>query len=148
MKKPTNQKERDALIKELQEMKFDLPKRWEEMKYLDGYFVNRSSDIEDATDSYLSTDNRNVFPTSEQAEASIYLAMLLQLRDIYREGWTPDLEDDECKWRYCVELTVIGWEINAYNQYPIPFSFQNHKRAELFLENFGDYLEKVKPLFI
>ena len=147
MNKPTNKQERDALIKELQEMKFDLPTRWDEMERLKGYYVDEDCKLVCV---HCNVQNvlRNVFPTSEQAEASIYLAMLLQLRDVYREGWTPDLEDDECKWRYCVELTVIGWEINAYNQYPIPFSFQNYKRAELFLENFGDYLEKVKPLFI
>ena len=147
MKKPTNKQERDALIKELQEMKFDLPTRWDEMERLKGYYVDEDCKLVCV---HCNVQNvlRNVFPTSEQAEASIYLAMLLQLRDVYREGWTPDWGDDECKWRYCVELTVIGWEINEYNQYPIPFSFQNHKRAELFLENFGDYLEKVKPLFI
>jgi len=146
MKKPTNKAERDALIKELQAMTFnELPKRWDELGEVEGFYVDRDSDVIDVSCGDSHDFNRNLFPTSEQAEASIYLAMLMQLRDVYREGWLPDWTDARTK--VCLLLECGDW--NLYTNYDLscPFSFQTKERAELFLENFGDYLEKVKPLF-
>lgn len=147
MKKPTNKAERDALIKELQEMTFnELPKRWDELGDVKGYYVGRASKVIDISCANTLTFNLNIFPTYEQAEASIYLAMLMQLRDVYREDWLPDWDDgDESK--YVVRLEYYRWRLSYASNFSHPFSFQTKERAELFLENFGDYLEKVKPLF-
>lgn len=147
MKKPTNKAERDALIKELQAMTFnDLPKRWEELGEIKGFYVDRPSEVLYVSLVHTEQANRNVFPTSDQAEASIHLAMLLQLRDVYREGWVPDWED-EGEARYCLVLRLNQWILEESYIHNFPFSFQTKERAELFLENFEDYLDKVKPLF-
>lgn len=146
MKKPTNKAERDALIKELQAMTFnELPKRWEEMGEVKGFYVGRDSDVIDVSCRDTIEFNINIFPTYEQAEASIYLAMLMQLRDVYREGWLPDWIEGEDK--FSVLLESDTWIIESSCIYNAPFSFQTKEQAELFLENFGDYLEKIKPLF-
>ena len=143
MKKPTNKAERDALIKELQAMTFnEMPKRWDE---LEGYHSNPFSKGNELIETGIIRTNRHTFPTSEQAEASIYLAMLMQLRDVYREGWLPDWGD--LKVKYSLLLSNNEWKLHARISSHAPFSFQTKERAELFLENFGDYLEKVKPLF-
>jgi hypothetical protein len=146
MNKPTNKQERDALIKELQEMKFALPTRWEEMERLKGYYVDEDCNPE-LTSSVVNNAVRDIFPTSEQAEASIYLAMLLQLRDIYREGWTPDWGDCN-QIKHGLALEANQWRVTCWYYTAFPFSFPTSDRAELFKKNFGDYLEKVKPLFI
>jgi len=146
MKNPTNKAERDALIKELQEMTFnELPKRWDDLEGIKGFCVNEIAQTEGYIKVGIHPTNRHTFPTSEQAEASIYLAMLMQLRDVYREGWVPDWGDARTK--FCLLLECGDW--NLYTNYDLshPFSFQTKERAELFLDNFGDYLEKVKPLF-
>lgn len=147
MKKPTNKAERDALIKELQAMTFnELPKRWEEMREIKGFYVDRPSEVLYVSLVHTEQANRNVFPTSDQAEASIHLAMLLQLRDVYREGWVPDWHDvNETK--HSVYCETGQWVYLAFHYEAHPFSFQTRERAELFLENFEDYLDKVKPLF-
>ena len=146
MKKPTNKAERDALIKKLQEMTFnDLPKRWEELGEIKGFYVDRPSEVLYVSLVHTEQANRNVFPTSDQAEASIHLAMLLQLRDVYREGWLPDWGDYEPK--YCVVSNKSKWGISCRYTQERPFSFQTRERAELFFLNFEDYLDKVKPLF-
>ena len=147
MEKPTNKAERDALIKELQAMTFnELPKRWEEMKELNGYYVNSGAYTCGLLETYCGSNNRNIFPTDPQAEASIYLAMLMQLRDVYREGWTPDWTDVDRK-KHCLVLEENKWRHMTLQTFSETFSFQTQERAKLFLENFGDYLEKVKPLF-
>lgn len=147
MKKPTNKVERDALIKELQAMTFnELPKRWEELGVIEGFYVNEDCEPEEVINTSICEESRSTFPTSEQAEASIYLAMLMQLRDVYREGWVPDWElAGETK--YSVTKEQNQWKCYVSKYVSTPFSFQTQERAELFLENFGDYLEKIKPLF-
>jgi len=123
MKKPTNKAERDALIKELQAMTFnELPKRWDEWEEL--YRPELPKEIQEQLDKF---------------------GILLQLRDVYREGWLPDWGD--LKVKYSLLLSNNEWKLHARISSHAPFSFQTQERAELFLENFGDYLEKVKPLF-
>ena len=146
MKKPTNKAERDALIKQLQAMTFnELPKRWDELGVVEGYYVNSGAGTCGLVKTHTGSDNRNLFPTSDQAEASIHLAMLLQLRDVYREGRGPDWGDYESK--YCVVSNKSKWGISCRYTQERPFSFQTQERAELFFLNFEDYLERVKPLF-
>lgn len=147
MKKPTNKAERDALIKELQAMTFnELPKRWYELGVVEGFYVNEYCEPEEIINTSVCEESRSTFPTSDQAEASIYLAMLMQLRDVYREGWLPDWGDED-ESKHCLVLEENQWRHMALETFSETFSFQTKERAELFLENFGDYLEKVKPLF-
>ena len=61
----------------------DLPKTWEELKTIDGYFIGDHSDIQECTDMITNTDNKNIFPTKELAGAVLALAQLLQLRNRY-----------------------------------------------------------------
>jgi hypothetical protein len=58
--------------------KKELPKRWEELKKIKGYYTGASGFIGFGT---YNTDsqNENIFVTKEQAEASIALAQLSQL---------------------------------------------------------------------
>ena len=81
----------------------ELPKSWEDLKILNGYYVNDSSEV-DIFESYTTDEyNKNVFPTKEEAEACVALAQLCQLRDRYNDGWKPDWEDyNETK--YCIEF--------------------------------------------
>ena len=59
---------------------------------------------------------------------------LHQLRDFYRQGWTPDWSDEECKWDISIcknELTVqqiVNWAGFL--------SFQTEELATEFLDNF------------
>jgi hypothetical protein len=88
---------------------------------------------------------KNVFLTEEQAEASIALAQLSQLRDVYRNGWIPDYTNG-FKPKYIISF--FSEEINkdmhgCCNNF---LSFQDEKTRDLFLENFRDLIEKAKPL--
>jgi hypothetical protein len=60
-------------------IKKQLPKSWEEINIIEeGYFINPDSNV------CKCTNNQNIFPTQELAKASIALAKLSVLRDIYR----------------------------------------------------------------
>ena len=125
----------------------ELPKRWEDLEYIKGYFVNLTSGVgfwDKEEDEELEDADKNVFATKEQAEAAIALAQLSQLREVYRQGWEPDWHDDQKKYGigfYCghIDVAEIVWT-NTF------LSFQSPEIRDEFLENFRDLIEKAKHL--
>ena len=86
------------------------------------------------------------------------LDKLLILRDVYRQGWKPDWEDNDVI-KYCIVSTNGGLEILingikelyssediGYRYYSCLFSFPTEELAEQFLENFKDELKQLEGL--
>jgi hypothetical protein len=127
------------------EIKKQLPKTWEELKKISGYYVNGNFVLGSENKDFPTYYNHvNLFATEEQAKASIALAQLSQLREVYRNGWVPDWKIDEYK--FCIEFN--GDETNKqYYYFQNNFlSFQDKETRDLFLENFKDLIEQAKPL--
>lgn len=125
------------------EVKKALPKTWEELERIKGCFVNSNSDI-GICDSYTKSSVRNTFPTRVLAEASIALAQLSQLREVYRQGWKPNFNDGEDKYIICFYRDTINLTICGYRHFFL--SFQSAEIRDEFLENFRDLIETAKPL--
>jgi hypothetical protein len=123
--------------------KKELPKKWEELDEIKGYYVNEYSDILEA-DCSPNRINRNVFATKEQAKASITLAQLSQLREVYRNGWKPDWTVHNEK--YCIAIVQDKITEPIYYCASAFLSFQDKETRDLFIENFSDLIEKAKPL--
>lgn len=124
------------------EIKKQLPKSWEELGNIKGYFVHTMATIEK-----LRKDSKgleNVFATKEQARASIALAQLSQLREVYRNGWVPNWQDFMDKYIICFKNNEIYTTI--YESYHEFLSFQDAETRDLFLENFRELIEQAKPL--
>ena len=122
-----------------------LPKTWEELKEIVGFYIDTGSSIEVAEECCTSDPaHKNVFATKEQAEASNALAQLSQLREVYRNNWKPDWEDD--KFKYCIsfehKLITTTYFVGCMHF----LSFQDEETRDLFLENFKDLIEQAKPL--
>ena len=121
----------------------ELPKRWEDLKIVEGYYISSDAKIYRSTSAALE-ENRMFFTSREQAEAAIALAQLSQLREVYRQGWKPDWNDDQKKYgikffRGDIDEEEIAWT-NIF------LSFQSSEIRDEFLENFRDLIEKAKPL--
>ena len=123
----------------------ELPKRWEDLGFIRGYYVNAHSELRDF-ECYTGKDsNKNTFPTKEEAEACIALAQLCQLRDRYNDGWRPDW-DDGGEQKYAIKI-----ENNKTVKYILTstssvLSFKSVNLRDEFLENFRDLIEIAKPL--
>ena len=122
-----------------------LPKTWKELNKIDGYFVHSGTAAIVVTGKIdVTTSNRNIFATKEQAEASTALAQLSQLMQVYNNGWVPDWKDGNYK--YIIELSkdepriVHNCTLSAF------LAFKNIELAKLFLENFKDLIIIAKPL--
>jgi hypothetical protein len=121
-----------------------LPKNWKELKTLKGYYVN-GNDAYSGEDFSIRNSNKNIFATEEQAKASIALAQLSQLREVYRNGWVPDFKNAS-EIKYCIFLEGNNITTNWFYKSNLFLSFQDEKTRDLFLENFKDLIEQAKPL--
>lgn len=124
--------------------KNELPRSWKDLRSVYGVCVSTECELIEAN---LYTDNigsTNIFKTPQQARASIALAQLSQLRDVYRQGWVPDWNKGYLK--YCVIFHGFRFSVEPtyYNGHFL--SFEERQTAELFLENFRDLIEQAKPL--
>jgi hypothetical protein len=123
--------------------KKELPKSWGQLISVYGFCVNTECEILESN-VYTKPHNRNIFSTSQQAKASIALAQLSHLRNVYRRWCDPDWSDGVEK--YCIYFQSGELVIDScfYNEFFL--SFQDKETAELFLENFKDLIEQAKPL--
>ena len=125
----------------------ELPKTWENLKQINGFYTTTMSFINVVLSSIYPTSyptGRNIFKTEEQAIASLALAQLSQLRDVYRAGWVPDWSSPDLK--YCIYFNNKTASVNRLGNSNEFLSFQDKETAELFLENFRDLIEQAKPL--
>lgn len=121
-----------------------LPKKWEELKILSGAYVSTGVYIITAVEYDIRDFNKNIFATKEQAEASIALAQLSQLMQVYNDGWVPDWTDDNYK--YNIEYYMNESIVETRSSYSAFLTFKTEKLAQLFLENFKDLITIAKPL--
>lgn len=137
----------ERLKRQLKE--FVLPKRWEDLKHLKGYYVSLTSDVsfwDNEGYEELEDDDKILFATKEQAEAAVALAQLSQLREVYRQGWKPDWNAIEQE-KFIIIYTHRG-NFECYVAVNIPnfLSFQSPEIRDEFLENFRDLIKNANPL--
>jgi hypothetical protein len=122
----------------------ELPKSWEELEEIDGYYIN-SNTVRGKGSTFPAYDcNKNIFATKEQAEASIALAQLSQLMKVYNDGWVANWTNDEDK--FCIIFFNDLIDTNTYIVAAKFLAFKDEKTRDLFLENFRDLILTAKPL--
>lgn len=125
--------------------KKELPKSWEDLEKISGYLVNWEGwAMKSGVVKTVDKRSNGIYPTKELAEASIALAKLLHLRDVYRAGWVPNWNDGVYKFVIIVCNNVL--EANYYTSINKVLSFKSPKIRDQFLENFRDLIEQAKEL--
>lgn len=123
----------------------ELPKSWEDLKVVEGFYIDEDSGIYVCEDRYTDDENKNVFPTEEEAEACLALAQLCQLRDKYNDGWKPNwTTDDEEK--YIISIHEGNPYTDCHYSIQRVLAFRTEELRNKFLENFKDLIEIAKPL--
>ena len=139
-----------------EDIKPKFPKTWEEfceqnMIKKNEYYIDVSSCIIVISDGkrYSSSD-RNLLPSKEAAKAHLALMQLHQLRDCYRQGWKPTLEDNIDIYTikksrnimtHKLEITVLSAStLSSFLMFP------TYEIASEFLTNFRDLIEEAGDL--
>jgi len=125
------------------EIKKRLPKNWEELDRVQGYYIQSNSRVNQSSVS-ATDENTNVFATKEQAEAAVAMAQLSQLMKVYNDGWKPDWNDHEFK--YCIYFIGNDIREESLQNSRTFLSFKDEEIRNLFFENFRELIEQAKPL--
>ena len=136
-----------------EDIKPRLPKTWEEFCKMkkpnksEAYINNGSECVElgDPSEKRLYQGDRNILPNKKAAEAHLALMQLHQLRDCWREGWLPDWKNFKQE-KYVIVKIREEYGVRSYNYTRCFLSFQDEKRAEEFLTNFRELIEKAGDL--
>ena len=121
----------------------ELPKTWEDLKYVSGAYISNLSNINTVNSTETIPSAKNIFPTKELAEAALALAQLLQLRDRYN-GDNKGFIFDKCN--YCINVhdNNINKCWGGYTQRIL--AFRTIELRDEFYNNFKDLIEIAKPL--
>lgn len=135
-----------------EDIKPQLPKTWKEFCYNNDRkpneaFITTSSGIQLITEQHerKSSCDQNILPSKWAAKQHLALMQLHQLRDCYRQGWTPDWNNSIQK-KYVIHNLEGKFTISPYYCHSHFLAFQNEKRAEEFLNNFRDLLGQAGDL--
>lgn len=126
-------------------VKNELPKSWEELKIMNGFYVSTGSNVQTFISHIISDNNKNMFPTRAEAEACLALAQLCQLRDRYNDGWKPNWKDDN-QFKWCIDFFQDVVRKTAVLFVRRTLTFKTEEIRDKFLENFRDLIETAKPL--
>ena len=131
-------------------VRMELPKTWEEYckqnPIVDWeYFINERSEIGEIRKREKNPEtDKSTIQTKDMAEAFIALMQLVQLRDCYRQGWTPNWSQPYKRYCiYCEYNRVFPFD-NTFNSRVL--SFQSKEIRDEFLKNFKDLIEQAKEL--
>lgn len=128
-------------------IKKQLPKTWEEINTIEeGYFINPDSIVFKYTNIQTTQNNQNIYPTKEMAKASIALAKLSVLRNIYRDGWTPNWKDEQYHRKYIIYKFNYRLRKEDYKNTHHFLAFQSEEIRDEFLNNFEELIEEASPL--
>ena len=133
-----------------EDLKPNLPKTWEEFceqnEVKDGeYYIGRLSDLVEvmAENHRRKNCDRNILPNKQAAEQHLALMQLHQLRDCYRQGWIPTVDEVS----FVIIKRVRGYlEVNSFTYSSKFLSFQSEEIAQEFLDNFRDLIEQAGDL--
>ena len=135
-----------------EDIKPKLPKTWEEFceqnEVRDGeYYICSLSDlVEVMAENYShrrKNCDRNLLPNKKAAEQHLVLMQLHQLRDCYRQGWIPTVDEVS----FVIIKRVRGYlEVNSFTYSSKFLSFQSEEIAKEFLDNFRDLIEQAGDL--
>lgn len=135
-----------------------LPKTWEEFcemhpDYTGEYYIEPNDNVKVSQVSAMVGEKREyrnaeLLPDRKTAEAVLALCQLIQLRDCYNQGWKPNWNDDDEK-KYMI-IFKGGEPFQMAPFYSVAYSplyFKTEELRDMFLKNFRDLIEKIKPLY-
>ena len=126
-----------------------LPETWEEFCELypikeEECYIDDCSVINEKNGLRARTADQNVLPSREAAEAYLALIRLHQLRDCYRQGWTPDYK--RLDYKYCICYDGDNYVVVQIVDRSRFLTFQSKELSEKFLKNFKDLIEQAGDL--
>jgi hypothetical protein len=127
------------------ELEDTLPKSWEELREIQGYYIDYNSEIEDLKTEDVHESHKNVFKTKKQALSALAMAQLSQLMYIYNDGWEPDWDNNDI-YKQCIRRAGENIDIVDFTYSYSFLTFKTKEIAEEFLKNFEELIKQYYML--
>lgn len=127
---------RSTLLSEFSDEELDIdnfPKSWEDLKKVRGFYINEHAEIKEISSLKTYNDNKNIFPTEEDAKKALAEAQLRQLAYKINGEKNEDWVYSEYPSRYAVIFDKRYQHLTTASHYIIidsDISFKNRKDAE------------------
>lgn len=122
-----------------EELENTLPTKWEDLKKIEGRWINSCGNIAIINLSDRDAGDKNVFASEKEAKSALAMAQLSQLMKVYRNGWEPDWKDNS--WKYVIERYQDKINKDTNTSLYTYLSFPESELRDKFLENFRDLIE-------
>lgn len=134
--------ELESKIKELKNMEFkkELPKTFEELEEVSGFYIKSCSTIADTFNQSTGKTSWNVFKTEKQAEKSRAMSKLSQAMAVYNDGWIADW-NNRSQMKYVLDRVGNDVNIGTAQELYSFLSFKDGETATEFLKNFKEEIE-------
>ena len=120
--------------------KKQLPKSWEELEKVRGYFIEGGESKISYADLYSTLENQNIFATGNQAKSALAMAKLSQVMAVYNDGWVANWSDGmQDKW--CIVSYLGKQTIEKQTSYKEFLTLKTEELAQEFLTNFKEDIE-------
>ena len=122
-----------------------LPETWEEFcvsynRTTNEYWITEYSILTSCHEASRDiNDDKNIYPSKELAKAALALCQLIQLRDCYNDGWTPDWTDSKIK--YVIVSFENALACTSQCGRSNSMYFKSEELRNEFFQNFRDLLE-------
>ena len=121
--------------------KKQLPKRWEELRVIKGFFFNNNSNLCTSDSSITDSHNENVYATKNLAKShGKAAAKLSQVMAVYNDGWVADWNNpNQTKW--CIIYSYYKIRITIFVGIKQFLAFKDRETAQEFYINFKEDIE-------
>lgn len=112
-----------------------LPKSWEDLKEIKGYFISAYSKCSEIPKADTLHENRNIFHTESQAKSALAYAQLSQLVAKMNGNWQPDFKDGNRQKKFYIMRLGDKLETQWFHCNYYPLVFKNESDRDFSLEH-------------
>ncbi len=118
---------------------------WKDLKSIEGFYIDNDSKIHRVTYSQGTDENKNTWPSEEEAEAALALSQLCHWRDKYNNRWKPYYPSTS-KMHYYIYFNEDRLETGQHPTLHHVLNFKTPNIRKQFIEDFKELIEIAKPL--
>jgi len=117
------------------------PKRWGDLDSVSGFKIGQDSEFTESYESSVSEWNKNIFPTLADAESSLALSQLLQLRKAWIGDWVADWSKGSLIDKFTISRVDDKLSVNKTWTCYDELSFPYLEVANEFKDTFKDLID-------
>ncbi|ANS04916.1 hypothetical protein [uncultured Mediterranean phage] len=118
-----------------------LPKSWEELGKITGYFIEENCRIKGIRNAHTFNNTKNIFRTEKQAKSALAMAQLSQLMAVYNRDWVVDWNNHD-QYKHILRRGGNNIQMDTVVSLYGFLAFKTANLRDQFLDNFRPLIEE------